>query len=56
MHFFRRLRLKGIRHIIFYQPPLYPHFYSEMVNAMQVNNIDYLKIYSHCSTKFIKFR
>uniref|UniRef100_A0A1B6LTA9 U3 small nucleolar RNA-associated protein 25 homolog n=2 Tax=Graphocephala atropunctata TaxID=36148 RepID=A0A1B6LTA9_9HEMI len=34
-HFFRRIRLKGIRHIIFYQPPTIPHFYSEMCNLMQ---------------------
>ncbi|XP_046658688.1 U3 small nucleolar RNA-associated protein 25 homolog [Homalodisca vitripennis] len=34
-HFFRRIRLKGIRHIIFYQPPTIPHFYSELCNLMQ---------------------
>ncbi|KAF4532195.1 hypothetical protein B566_EDAN002257 [Ephemera danica] len=34
-HFFRRIRVKGIRHLIFYQPPSYPHFYSEMCNMMQ---------------------
>ncbi|OWR44886.1 digestive organ expansion factor protein [Danaus plexippus plexippus] len=38
IHFFRRLRIKGIRHIIFYQPPTYPHFYSEMCNLMQESN------------------
>ncbi|KAJ2953347.1 hypothetical protein O0L34_g937 [Tuta absoluta] len=38
VHFFRRLRVKGIRHIIFYQPPTYPHFYSEMCNLMQESN------------------
>ncbi|XP_022121309.2 U3 small nucleolar RNA-associated protein 25 homolog [Pieris rapae] len=38
VHFFRRLRIKGIRHIIFYQPPTYPHFYSEMLNLMQESN------------------
>ncbi|XP_041969728.1 U3 small nucleolar RNA-associated protein 25 homolog [Aricia agestis] len=38
VHFFRRLRVKGIRHIIFYQPPTYPHFYSEMCNLMQETN------------------
>ncbi|CAG2057493.1 unnamed protein product [Timema podura] len=35
-HFFNRLRIKGIRHILFYQPPTFPHFYSEMCNLMQV--------------------
>lgn len=38
VHFFRRLRIKGVRHIIFYQPPTYPHFYSEMCNLMQESN------------------
>ncbi|KAG8222130.1 hypothetical protein J437_LFUL002127 [Ladona fulva] len=34
-HYFRRVRIKGIKHIIFYQPPSYPQFYSEMCNLMQ---------------------
>ncbi|XP_001603443.2 digestive organ expansion factor homolog [Nasonia vitripennis] len=34
-HFFRRIRVKGIRHIIFYAPPAFSHFYSEMCNLMQ---------------------
>ncbi|XP_072929829.1 U3 small nucleolar RNA-associated protein 25 homolog [Epargyreus clarus] len=38
VHFFRRFRIKGIRHIIFYQLPTYPHFYSEMCNLMQESN------------------
>ncbi|XP_047537007.1 U3 small nucleolar RNA-associated protein 25 homolog [Vanessa atalanta] len=38
VHFFRRFRIKGVRHIIFYQPPTYPHFYSEMCNLMQESN------------------
>ncbi|XP_013135561.1 PREDICTED: digestive organ expansion factor homolog isoform X2 [Papilio polytes] len=38
VHFFRRFRIKGIRHIIFYQPSTYPHFYSEMCNLMQESN------------------
>ncbi|KAK3921723.1 Digestive organ expansion factor-like protein [Frankliniella fusca] len=37
-HFFRRPLIKGIRHIIFYQPPSVPHFYSEMCNQMQEAN------------------
>ncbi|GLV39574.1 uncharacterized protein CBL_08360 [Carabus blaptoides fortunei] len=37
-HYFRRIRVKGIRHIIFYQPPTFPHFYSEMCNIMQEAN------------------
>lgn len=37
-HFYRRVNIKGIRHIIFFQPPTYPHFYSEMCNMMQETN------------------
>ncbi|XP_077998956.1 U3 small nucleolar RNA-associated protein 25 homolog [Glandiceps talaboti] len=33
-HFFRRYRIKGIRHIIFYQLPMYPDFYSEICNMI----------------------
>lgn len=35
-HFFNRIRVKGIRHLVFYQPPNFPHFYYEMCNLMQV--------------------
>lgn len=34
-HFFRRTRIKGIRHLIMYQPPYWPNFYSEIINLMQ---------------------
>jgi U3 small nucleolar RNA-associated protein 25 len=34
-HFFKRSRVKGIRHIVFYQPPLFADFYAEMLNLMQ---------------------
>ncbi|EDW01909.1 GH21695 [Drosophila grimshawi] len=33
-HFFRRTRIKGIRHLIFYQPPNFPNFYSDLINLM----------------------
>ena len=36
-HFFRRFALKGIRHLIFYQLPLYPKFFSELCNFMQAS-------------------
>ena len=29
---FVRFRLKGIRHLVFYQLPTYPEFYSEILN------------------------
>ncbi|CAD1469657.1 unnamed protein product, partial [Heterotrigona itama] len=34
-HFFHRIRVKGIRHIIFYAPPIFSQFYTEMCNLMQ---------------------
>ncbi|XP_017013449.2 U3 small nucleolar RNA-associated protein 25 homolog [Drosophila takahashii] len=37
-HFFRRTRIKGIRNLIMYQPPNFPHFYSEMINLMLESN------------------
>lgn len=38
-HFFRRFRLKGIGHLIFYQLPSNPHFYSEMCNLVRVSTV-----------------
>lgn len=37
-HFFRRTRLKGIRHLIMYQPPTWPDYYAEIINLMQDAN------------------
>ncbi|XKL67969.1 hypothetical protein PGB90_003460 [Kerria lacca] len=37
-HFYRRRKIRGIRHLIFYQLPTFPHFYSEMCNLMQEAN------------------
>lgn len=37
-HFFRRIRVKGIRHLIFFGPPTIPNFYSEMCNLMHEAN------------------
>ena len=37
-HFFRRMRIKGIKHIIMYQPPIWNNFYPEVINFMQEVN------------------
>ncbi|XP_045598817.1 U3 small nucleolar RNA-associated protein 25 homolog [Procambarus clarkii] len=37
-HFYRRYRIKGVRHIIFYDVPSYPHFFSEICNLMVEGN------------------
>jgi U3 small nucleolar RNA-associated protein 25 len=34
IHFFRRLRIRGIESIVFYGLPVYAHFYAEMLNLM----------------------
>jgi len=34
-HFFRRFRIRGARHVIFYSLPAYAHFYPEIVNAVE---------------------
>eukprot|EP00981_Chlorochromonas_danica_P005477 scaffold1110_cov182-Ochromonas_danica.AAC.4 len=36
MHFFRRFRMRGVKSIVFYSLPEYPHFYPELVNSMSV--------------------
>jgi len=33
-HFYRRFRLKGIRHLIFYQPPTFGWMFSELCNLL----------------------
>uniref|UniRef100_A0A182YQW3 U3 small nucleolar RNA-associated protein 25 homolog n=1 Tax=Anopheles stephensi TaxID=30069 RepID=A0A182YQW3_ANOST len=33
-HYFRRHRIRGVRHLILYAPPVFPHFYPELVNLM----------------------
>ena len=37
-HFFHRKLLKGIRHIVFYEPPIFYNFYSELISMMHQNN------------------
>ena len=34
-HFYKRYAIKGIRHLIFYQIPIYPKIFAEMCNLMQ---------------------
>ncbi|KAL2099200.1 hypothetical protein ACEWY4_005680 [Coilia grayii] len=37
-HFYKRYTIKGIRHLIFYGLPTYPHFYSEVCNMLQAGS------------------
>ncbi|XP_065756232.1 LOW QUALITY PROTEIN: U3 small nucleolar RNA-associated protein 25 homolog [Phocoena phocoena] len=34
-HFYKRYTITGIRNLIFYELPTYPHFYSEVCNVLQ---------------------
>ncbi|CAG8503986.1 12195_t:CDS:10 [Ambispora gerdemannii] len=34
LHFFRRYQIRGVRHIVFYDLPDHPHFYSELLNLL----------------------
>ncbi len=33
-HFFRRFKIRGAKHLIFYSSPEYPQFYPEIVNML----------------------
>ncbi|XP_048339451.1 U3 small nucleolar RNA-associated protein 25 homolog isoform X2 [Sphaerodactylus townsendi] len=35
-HFYKRYTIRGIRNLIFYELPTYPHFYSEVCNMMKL--------------------
>lgn len=33
-HFYHRYKIKGVRRVIFYEPPVYARFYSEIINML----------------------
>lgn len=37
LHFHYRFRLRGIHHVVWFDLPQYPHFYSEIVNLMETS-------------------
>ncbi|XP_047377570.1 U3 small nucleolar RNA-associated protein 25 homolog isoform X2 [Sciurus carolinensis] len=37
-HFYKRYTIKGIRNLIFYELPTYPHFYSEICNMLRATS------------------
>ncbi|CAI7851867.1 unnamed protein product, partial [Closterium sp. NIES-54] len=48
-HFYHRYRIRGIREVIFYSLPCYPHFYAEILNLLEgVDN-------ASCSAIFTRF-
>lgn len=34
-HFYKRIRIRGVKSVIWYSPPLFPHFYSEIDNYIE---------------------
>eukprot|EP00794_Sanderia_malayensis_P020322 gene20322-22321_t len=48
-------RIRGIKHIIFYQLPSYPVFYSEIINFMDTNELQDDSVASSCTILFDKF-
>eukprot|EP00842_Homolaphlyctis_polyrhiza_P003553 jgi/Hompol1/4199/HPOL_003563-RA len=49
-YFFRRNKLKGVRHVVFYQVPVNPGFYAEILNLLDTSAGDVT-----CSTLFSAF-
>uniref|UniRef100_A0A8C6R3R6 U3 small nucleolar RNA-associated protein 25 homolog n=1 Tax=Nannospalax galili TaxID=1026970 RepID=A0A8C6R3R6_NANGA len=37
-HFYKRYTIKGIRNLVFYELPTYPHFYSEVCNMLRASH------------------
>jgi len=54
-YFFYRYRIRGIKNIIFYQLPLYPVFYPEIINFMEANTDAGLATNSLCSIIYSKY-
>lgn len=44
-HFFRRYKIRGIKQLIFYSPPLYPEFYKEFVSVVDETEGSSLLLY-----------
>lgn len=47
-HFFRRFKLRGIKHVIFYSPPLNSQFYSEFLNSIEGASPDCMCVMLYC--------
>ncbi|CAI5943671.1 unnamed protein product [Closterium sp. NIES-64] len=48
-HFYHRYRIRGIREVVFYSLPCYPHFYAEILNLLEgVDN-------ASCAAIFTRF-
>ncbi|VDK77856.1 unnamed protein product [Litomosoides sigmodontis] len=47
-HFYRRYNIKGVKSLVFYQPPVQSKFYHEMINRVDCN-------YAHVRVLYTKF-
>ncbi|ESP02309.1 hypothetical protein LOTGIDRAFT_138628, partial [Lottia gigantea] len=55
LHFYRRYRVRGIHHIVFYELPHYAHYYSELCNMLKdpKRNMDNVEL--TCSVLYCKY-
>lgn len=55
-HFFRRYKIRGIQHVIFYDLPIYPHFYPEICNMIEDSKGSAVEKYNQmCTVLFTKY-
>lgn len=40
LHFFRRLKLRAVQHVLFYSPPHYAQFYPELLNLLEGTDVN----------------
>ena len=50
-----RYKIRGIRHIIFYELPAYPHFYSEICNMLIDSKKDESQENKTCTVIYSKY-
>ncbi|KAL4239096.1 hypothetical protein ACF0H5_003799 [Mactra antiquata] len=55
IHFYKRYVLRGIRHLVFYSLPQYPHFYSDMCNMLNDVKSKYRQQNQTCTVLYSKF-
>ncbi|KAK6181114.1 hypothetical protein SNE40_009044 [Patella caerulea] len=55
LHFYRRYKIRGIHHVVFYELPHYPHYYSEVCNMLKdpKRNLDHIEL--SCTVLYSKY-
>lgn len=55
-HFYRRYKIRGIQHLIFYDLPIYSHFYPELCNMIQDSSGEAIEKFNQgCTVLFSKY-